>query len=141
MAHVRRCQLSGFRSALFVATLCATWFTCALAAQADCLSPGFNTSGTFCNGCKYEGSMTMARDQTCERAYHPPPQTKDIPPEFLSNRVVQRAKHGVAGANANSFAYAPSKGYVGQDDFVVEVAYRQGKDTGKFSVHWHVVVQ
>ena len=84
--------------------------------------------------------MTMAHDQTCERIYHPPPQTKDII-EFLSNHVVQRAKHGIAGANANTFAYAPSKGFVGQDDFTVLVAYRQGKDTGTFSVHWHIVVQ
>ena len=61
--------------------------------------------------------------------------------EFFGNRIVQRAKHGIAGANGTTFAYQPSKGYTGTDDFAVEVDFRQGKETGKFVVHFAVTVQ
>ena len=108
--------------------------------HAECISPGFNPSGSFCNGCTYEGLMTMARDQTCERPYHPRNERQAIV-QILSNRIVQRAKHGIAGANANTFAYAPSKGYVGKEEFKVEVTYREGQEVRKFFVHWNVVVQ
>jgi hypothetical protein len=47
----------------------------------------------------------------------------------------------IAGANGITFAYQPSKGYVGPDEFAVEVAYRQGREPGKFVVHFSVVVQ
>jgi hypothetical protein len=108
-------------------------------AHAECNSPGFNTSGKFCDNCRYEGSMAVVRDQPCERPYRPNPNAPGV--EFLSNRVIQRAKHGIAGVNGKTFAYAPSKGYVGPDEFAVEVAYRQGKDAGKFFVHFNVAVQ
>jgi hypothetical protein len=109
-------------------------------AQAACMSPGFNPSGIFCNNCRYEGTMVVGRDQACERTYQPPPNLRETI-AFFSNRVVKRAQHGIAGANGNTFAYMPSKGYVGRDEFVVEVAYRQGQTTGKFSVHWSITVQ
>jgi len=35
----------------------------------------------------------------------------------------------------------PTKGYVGSDDFVVEVSYRQQATDGKFRVHFSVTVQ
>ena len=41
-------------------------------AHATCISPGFNPGVPhFCNGCRYEGTMTMARNETCERPYRP----------------------------------------------------------------------
>jgi hypothetical protein len=107
-------------------------------ANADCVSPGFNPSGMFCNGCTYEGAMMLNRDQPCERPYMP---AGPNPMQVLGNRVVQRAKHGIAGANGNTFAYAPSRGYVGSDEFIVEVSYRQGTEQGKFRVHWSITVQ
>ena len=109
------------------------------AAHGECTSPGFNTSGSFCNNCVYEGSMVVTHDQACERPYRPNPNMPVI--AFLSNRVVQRAKHGIAGANGTTFAYMPTKGYVGSDDFVVEVSYRQQATDGKFRVHFSVTVQ
>jgi hypothetical protein len=108
-------------------------------AHAECNSPGFNTSGNFCNNCRYEGSMAVTRDQACQRPYRPNPNAPMV--QFLSNRVLQRASHGIAGVNGTTFAYLPSKGYTGTDEFAVEVAYRQGHDTGKFTVHFNVVVQ
>jgi hypothetical protein len=48
------------------------------------------------------------------------------PVEFLSSRISQRARHGVAGVNGTTFAYNPCKGFSGADDFMVEVVYRQG---------------
>ena len=81
----------------------------ATVAHAECNSPGFNNSGTFCNNCRYEGSMAVARDQACQRPYRPNPNYPVV--QFLSNRVVQRASHGIAGANGTTFAYMPAKGY------------------------------
>jgi hypothetical protein len=108
------------------------------AAHAECTSPGFNPSGHFCNGCAYQGTMIVTRDQACERPYRP---NGNTPIQFLGNRVVQRARHGVAGVNGTTFAYMPGKGYTGSDDFTVEVNYRQQGDAGKFRVHFTVTVQ
>jgi hypothetical protein len=110
-------------------------------ARAECIAPGFNTSGKFCNGCRYEGTMSTSRDQVCERPYRwqAPAGTPSL--EILGHRVIQRAKHGVAGINGVTMAYAPGKGFVGKDEFAVQVDYRQGSDTGKFTVHWNVTVQ
>ena len=110
------------------------------AAHAACVAPGFNTSGKFCNGCRYEGSMTMSRDEVCERPYRGQAATGPIM-EVIGHRLVQRAKHGIAGISGTTMAYSPSKGYAGTDEFVVEVDYRQGTDKGKFYVHWSVTVQ
>lgn len=125
--------------------LISLWLALPTTGHAECVSPGFNPSGTFCNGCKYEGAMSMSRDQTCVRPYSPGGAglgaSATNPMSILSNRVVQRAKHGIAGANGNTFAYSPGKGYTGTDDFVVEVAYKQGNESGKFTIHWNVTVQ
>ncbi|MBN8981984.1 MAG: hypothetical protein J0I29_12010 [Rhizobiales bacterium] len=120
-------------SAVLLALLSAS------AARAECTSPGFNPTSSWCNGCTYEGSMTVQRDQPCERPYRPA--RTSAPIEFLDNRVTQRAKHGVAGVEGNTFAYAPAKGYVGPDDFTVQMNYRLGKEVGKFHVHFAVTVQ
>ena len=112
----------------------------AAGAHAACVSPGFNPYAShFCNGCRYEGTMSMARDETCERVYQPGPRMGPI--DFLGHRVVQRAKHGIAGLNGKTFAYQPGKGYVGTDEFAIEVNYRDGGNTGRFTVHWNVTVR
>ena len=124
--------------------LFALWLVMPTAGHAECVSPGFNPSGRFCNGCRYEGAMSMSRDQTCERVYTPggaPGATPTTPASIVSNHVIQRARHGIAGANGNTFAYSPNKGFAGTDEFVVEVAYKQGSENGKFTVHWNVTVQ
>jgi hypothetical protein len=107
-------------------------------AHAECTSPGFNPGRDFCNNCRYEATLAIGRDQACHRPYRPVGPT---PAQILGNRVVQRAKHGIAGTNGNMFAYQPSKGYAGPDDFAVEVSYKQGSETGKFVVHFTVTVQ
>jgi hypothetical protein len=109
-------------------------------ARAECIAPGFNTSGQFCNGCRYEGSMSTSRDEVCERPYQPRAVSGPIV-EIIGHRLVQRAKHGIAGISGTTMAYEPGKGYVGKDEFTVEVDYRQGQQTGKFYVHWNVTVQ
>lgn len=130
--------MRGFGSAILnyvgitIVGLLAAIATC----RAACNSPGFNTSGNFCDNCKYEGSIVVEHDRPCERPYRPNPNA--TPVEFLNNRIVQRAKHGIAGVNGTTFAYAPSNGYVGADEFTVQVAYRQGNNTGK---HFNVLVQ
>ena len=122
---------------VFASVCCWLW---AGVAHGECNSPGFNRSPNgFCNGCRYEGSMVVTRDTACERPYRPYSGGRAV--EIVSNRIVQRARHGIAGASGNTFAYQPQKGYVGTDDFLVEVAYRQDKEAGKFFVHFTVTVQ
>src|SRR5438105_10714539 len=95
-------------------------------AQAACVAPGYNPSGSFCNGCRYEGTMSMSRDQVCERPNTPGAMGSSSlnTLAFISERITQRAKHGIAGASGNTVAYAPAKGYVGKDEFTMEVEYR-----------------
>jgi hypothetical protein len=124
--------------ALLLAAI-AGWLVPALA-RAECIAPGFNTSGQFCNGCRYEGTMSTSRDQVCERPYRGQAATGPVM-EVIGHRLVQRAKHGIAGISGTTMAYAPAQGYVGKDEFTVEVDYRQGSDKGKFYVHWNVTVQ
>src|SRR5262245_13798353 len=124
------------RTGFLSATLAAAWLLSATTTNAACVSPGFNPSDIFCNGCTYQGSMGMSRDEACERVYR-----ARGAEQILSNRVVQRARHGIAGANGNTFAYKPSTGYVGPDEFTVKVDYRQGNEVGAFFVHWNILVQ
>jgi len=116
----------------------ASWLASLMPSHAVCVAPGFNPAGNFCNGCKYEGAMSVPRDQVCERPFD---SGRANPIEFLGNRVLSKARHGIAGLNGTVFAYAPAKGYVGSDEFAIEVAYRQNGQTGKFIVHWNVTVQ
>ena len=126
---------------LCCAGVAAAWLLPATAAEATCNMPRFNgpSSGPHCNGCQYEGTISMARDEICQRVYQPAPGATPI--TYTSNRVIQRAKHGIAGANGNTFAYAPGKGFTGTDEFVVEVAYREANTNGKFRVHFVVHVE
>jgi len=117
----------------------AAWLLVA-AAHAECVAPGFNPAGNFCSGCRYEGNMSMSRDQPCERPYNQGG-NMTVALELRGHRIIQRAQHGVAGVSGLAMAYMPAKGYVGKDEFTVEVDFRQGQATGKFYVHWNVVVQ
>ena len=60
--------------------------------------------------------------------------------ELKNHRIVQRARHGIAGVSGLAMAYTPAKGYVGKDEFLVEVDFRQGMASGKFYVHCNVTV-
>ena len=110
-------------------------------ARAECISPGFNPSGHFCDGCTYEGSMSLSKDQTCTRVYTGAGPSSQNRVALYDHRLIERARHGIAGLNGNTFAYAPAKGYVGKDEFIIEVLYRQDGKYGKFRVHWNVTVQ
>jgi len=111
-------------------------------AVAACSAPGFNPSNKFCDGCSYEAYMTLGHDQVCERPYlaNGNPNSNSML-QIHDHRLLQRAKHGVAGLNATTMAYHPDKGYVGPDDFLIEVLYRETGHYGKFKVHWNVTVQ
>jgi hypothetical protein len=127
------------RDRMTLGVLAPALFLWAGAAQGECNSPGFNPNGNFCNGCRYEGSMVVTHDGTCERPYRPTSNARDF--RILSNRIAQRAKHGAAVTNGNTLVYRPAKGYAGPDEFLAEVAYRQGSESGKFFVHFAVTVQ
>jgi len=85
--------------------------------------------------------MSTSRDQVCERPYNQGAVPTGPVQEILGHRLVQRARHGIAGVSGVAMAYAPAKGYVGKDEFTVEVDFRQGSEAGKYYVHWNVTVQ
>jgi hypothetical protein len=93
---------------------------------------------TWCNDCRTDGTLAVSRDQPCERPFRLKA-TDNV--EMIAIRISERAKHGVAGSNGSMIAYAPSKGFVGHDDFVIEIRYRQRTDAGKAFVHFAVSVQ
>ena len=125
----------------------ALWLVMPTTGHAECVSPGFNPSGTFCNGCKYEGAMSMSRDQTCVRPYSPGATGLGTgianPMTILSNRVIQRAKHGIAGANGNTFAYCCCRQGIYRDGRFRRRGRLQAghRERGKFTIHWNVTVQ
>jgi hypothetical protein len=123
---------------ILVLALAGLWLFPTIA-NAECVAPPINTSGTFCNGCRYEGAMSMSRDQPCERPYRAGSITYAAV-EVFGHRIIQRAKHGIAGVSGATMAYSPAKGYVGKDEFTVEVDFRQGTERGKYYVHWNVTV-
>lgn len=132
------------RTLLISCAAAACWLLTALSARAECVSAPFLSGGTPCNGCRYEGAMSTSRGQACERPYQPsaPGGAGAINTVVVvSNRVVQRAKHGIAGASATTWAYQPGPGFVGTDDFVTEARFQRGNETITFTVHWTVTVQ
>jgi hypothetical protein len=128
-----------FRKIALLFSLAASALLCTAAARAECISPGLlGHGGKPCNGCRYEGSMSTTRDHACDR-----PWITDASDTIMitSNRVIQRAKHGIAGASANTWAYQPARGFVGTDDFTTEAHFKRDNETGSFVVHWTVTVQ
>jgi hypothetical protein len=124
---------------VLIAGLAASALLCTTAARAACLSPPLlGHGGKPCNGCRYEGAMSTSRGQACDRPWITDP-TDTI--AIISNRVTQRAKHGIAGASANTWAYQPAPGFVGTDDFSTEARFKRDNESGSFIVHWTVTVQ
>ena len=109
------------------------------AARADCTMPSLDRNVVFCKGCSYESTISMPRNQVCERSYSPSTLPNSV--ELFSNRIVQRAKNGMAGVSNDTLFYVPKKGFVGDDEFVVEANYRQPKEIGKFTVRFRVTVK
>src|SRR5579872_7187107 len=116
------------------------WFLLAVTAQAACFVPGLPSVTTdYCDGCRYETVIVLDHNEICERAAAQPGRTSEV--EYLGIRIVQKAKHGIAGANGVTIAYQPSKDYVGTDDFVTEMTYRENGKTSKFTVHYSVTIK
>ena len=111
----------------------------ASAARAECVSPPLlGHGGKPCNGCRYEGSMSTSRGQSCDRPWIIDSSDTMV---ITANRVTQRARHGIAGASTNTWAYQPAPGFSGTDDFTTEVHFKRGGEAGSFTVHWTVTVQ
>ena len=130
------------RLSVVLPTITAT-ITCFVAttASADCYMPALNTPAGYCDGCRYEGTMDLHKNETCERVLGIPKGNYTVDAEYLSSRIVERAKHGIAGANGTTIAYQPAKDYVGADDFVMEMSFRQNGKAGKFTVHYAAMVR
>ena len=125
------------RNVLFL-SLAASALLCATAARAECVSPGLlGRGGKPCNGCRYEGTMSTTRDHACDRPWITDASDTIV---ITGNRVTQRAKHGIAGASTNTWAYQPAPGFVGTDDFTTEAHFKRESESGSFTVHWTVTV-
>ncbi len=120
----------------------AAQFVCFLATTAQACNYSYTqTANGFCNHCLYEATIDVARNETCERhSIAPGRGTTNVTVEYIDARISERAKHGIAGANGNVIAYHPNKDYVGKDDFVKEVVYRQNGQIGRYSVRYFVTV-
>ena len=131
-------------TSFFLPALAAACLSAPRTARAECVSPPFLPGGTPSNGARYEGVMSTSRSKACERPYQPtaPGGAGSLNTMVIvSNRVVQHAKHGIAGASSNMWAYQPAAGFTGTDDFVTEARFQRGNEAGTFTVHWTVTVQ
>jgi hypothetical protein len=127
----------------FVAVASIVLFACCpFATGARACVATYNQTNSFCDGCKYQASILVSRNETCER-YNAQPALGHaaIIVEFIDGRIAERAKHGVAGANGNVVAYKPDKDYVGSDEFVKEVVFRQNGKLGRYQVRYFVTVK
>ena len=115
---------------------------CVLAATASatCLMPLLKTDNRYCDGCRYEGTIGLNHNETCERVSQVP-QILGLDYQYVDSRIIQRAKHGIAGANGATIAYQPAKDFVGTDDFVMEMTYRENGKLGKYTAHYVVTVK
>jgi hypothetical protein len=109
-------------------------------ASATCLMPLLSTNNRYCDGCRYEGTISLNHNETCERVSQVP-QTAGMDYQYVDSRIIQRAKHGVAGANGATIAYQPAKDFVGTDDFAMEMTYRENGKLGKYTAHYVVTVK
>lgn len=98
------------------------------------------TASGFCDQCQYEATISLSRNETCERS-SVTQWGSNLITEYIDSRISVRAKHGVAGANGNVVAYQPSKDYVGNDEFTKESVYRQNGKLGRYSVRYSVTVK
>src|ERR1700677_2317953 len=96
-----------------------------------------SSNGGFCDGCQYEATMTLSRNEACERPVSQPGRGgAGIVVQYLDSRIAVRAKHGIAGASGNTVAYKPDKDYVGNDEYVKETVFRQNGKLGRYKVHY-----
>ena len=113
--------------------------TTARAADCNTLPLGTNLP---CDGCTYESGFSTRRDESCSASLQTAAGAfKGSTLAYLDSRIIVRAKHGIAGTSGNGIAYSPNKGYIGQDDFVVEKAFQLNGRTGRYKIHYHVDVQ
>jgi hypothetical protein len=120
MATNRYSKMRTTRSSIVLTAVGACWLISGACARAECSSPILYAM-TWCNDCRTDGTLAVNRDQPCERPFRPRA-TDNV--ELIGVRVSERSKHGVAGSNGTMIAYSPSKGFVGRDDFVIEIRYR-----------------
>jgi len=131
-------RMRSFAALLSMAVL---WCLALTTARAECNIPWFVTT-SYCDGCQYDGTITLNRNETCERAFQQPGArgpAGDV--LYLASRIIQRARHGIAGASGNVVAYRPAKDYVGTDDFVMKMTFNQYGKLGKFTTHYAVTVK
>jgi hypothetical protein len=115
---------------------------CLLATDARaCVVTTLGVTG-YCDRCKYETTMILSRNEACEKFAIPVGRGgSGTVVQYIDSRIAERAKHGVAGVSGNVVAYKPDKDYVGRDDFVKEMVFRQSGKLGRYTVRYLVTVQ
>ena len=120
----------------------AVWGATISTARAECNVGWFaEVTNGYCDGCQYKGTIDTGRNQDCERAFQQPGVRKNEDVVYLGARILQRAKHGIAGASGATVAYHPNKDFVGTDQFVLEMSYKQNGKPGKFTARYDVNVK
>jgi hypothetical protein len=89
-------------------------------ALAECGGAG---SVSYCDGCVNRFALQVDRNTPCSRAFVTGAGRARGIATISDYRVVRPARHGIGGVNGPSFAYAPSKDFVGTDNFAVELIY------------------
>jgi len=106
------------RSALATALLLVS--SCCTAAASECAGPA--TRWQLCSRCTFETFKRTKRDTPCEI----PISLGSAADVLLSQHLVSRPSHGVAGQSGSAYAYSPAKGFVGQDNFKMERVFLKG---------------
>ena len=117
--------------------LVAIGFLWPVHARAECTSAGI-TNFSFCNNCRATGVIAVDRDHTCERPLNP---RANDGSQIDSVRISRQAKRGRAGMNGYSLAFNPAKGFVGTDQFEIEVNWRRASEAGKVFITFDVTVR
>jgi hypothetical protein len=86
--------------------------------------------------------MVLSRNEACEKPVTQPGRNgSGVMVQYIDSRVAVRAKHGIAGVSGNTVAYKPDKDYVGTDEFVKEMVFRQNGKLGRYKVRYIVTVK
>jgi hypothetical protein len=92
-------------------------FACSPAVAEEC--GGSTIAVTPCKRCTITGSLTTRRDISCIRGYR----ANNSNYVVLGYQVARQPSHRRVPTSGSSFTYAPAKGFVGSDHFLLELDF------------------
>jgi hypothetical protein len=123
-------------------TAATAWLLLPGAAYAACdVRPIDQTANGLCDGCEYNGTMSVKPNEICERSGTAPSGRTGVDFVFLDGRILQKAKYGIARASSGTVAYKPAVDFIGTDDFIAEYVCRENGKLIRYKIHYNVRVQ